>query len=161
MQIIINFFEYTLSGWLYVIYFILMMIFAFACLGVVGEKVSKKKQAELQARRERVAQEEYKKAQETLDKQAHSFAVDNTLDPTIKKEDKANVETSVTTSTENVVQEQPKVPDVIVLDAPSESNDNVVDNITPIVDNTNEESVKTDVPSVLVINEDGTSNASS
>lgn len=82
MRLIIDFFEYTISGWIYLIYFIVMMIFSFACLGVVGEKVSKKKYAELMAKRERAAQEEYRKAQELIERQAQSYGVNNVIDPT-------------------------------------------------------------------------------
>jgi len=131
VEVIIDFFEYTLSGWIYFIYFIIMMIFSFACLGVVGEKVSKKRHNELLAKREAAAMEEYKKAKELIEKQANSYGVDNTLDPAAKK---ALEQTSNKTS-----------------------NPNPVSNV---IDNTSEDAISGDVPSVLVINEDGTSNES-
>lgn len=165
MQIIIDFLEYTLDGWLYFIYFVVMIIFSLACLGVVGDKVFKKREEELKTRRELAAQEEYKKAQETIDKQAHSYSVDNTLDPTAKKEESIvqnQPSPVVGTPTPPIEtpqsEQQPAAPTVIVLDAPTENSGEVVDNITPIVDNANEEDNKEKVPNILVINEDGTSN---
>ena len=152
-----------------------MIIFSLACLGVVGDKVSKKKQAEMIAKREALAQEEYKKAQELIDKQAHSYGVDNTLDPTAKKEaeeSKAQAQQVVATpaqaaptaeapvqaATQEATTVETKDAAVVILDAPASESNAVVDNVTPIVDNTNEEAVKEEVPAVLVINDDGTSN---
>ena len=181
MQVIIDFFEYTLDGGLGLAYTIAMIIFSLACLGVVGEKVSKKKHEELIAKREALAKEESNKAKELVKKQAESYGVSNTLDPTaVKKVEEpvaAVVETPVVESSvsENVASVNNEValpevsPDVkpsdevVIFDAPVEQNANqVVDNITPIVDNLSEEAVKVDedIPSVLVINEDGTSNVS-
>ncbi len=165
MRMILDFFEYTLDGPLFWVYLIFMLICSLACLGVVGDKVSKKKQAELIAKREALAKEEYRKAQELIDKQAHSYGVDNTLDPTAKKaaEEKNNVGTQQAQTQQAQTQQTPEVevkePTVVVLDAPASESEAVVDNVTPIVDNTSEEAVKEEVPSVLVINDDGTSNA--
>lgn len=167
MRFILDFFEYTLDGFFGFLYSAVMIICSLACLGVVGDKVSKKKQEEMIAKREALAQEEYKKAQELIDKQARSYGVDNTLDPTAKKEAEANaaqVNQQVAASTQEV--QQPEVqqvenkePAVVVLDAPVAEGNAAVDNVTPIVDNTSEEAVKEEVPAVLVINDDGTSNA--
>ena len=66
---IIHFLEYTISGWLYFIWLILMLTFSLACLGVVGDKVSKKRLKELSERREKEAEEEYEKAHELVEKQ--------------------------------------------------------------------------------------------
>ena len=171
----IEFFQYTLSGLLGWIWFFVFIICSLACVGVVGEKESKKKQAELLARQEAAAKEEYKKAQELIEKQANSYSVDKTLDPTAKAQQAAaavDVAQPATPTVSEVVpevaqpvvevnQEQPKAPEVVVLDAPQQpvSNDAVVDNVTPIVDNTSEEAIKeNDVPAVLVINDYGTSN---
>lgn len=82
MRLIIDFFEYTISGWIYLIYFVVMMICSFACLGVVGDKISKKRHAELIAKREKAAQEEYRKAQELIERQAQSYGINNVIDPT-------------------------------------------------------------------------------
>ena len=71
MRLILDFFEYTISGWVYLIWFVLMIIFSLACLGVVGDKVSKQKKAELAEIRKKTAQDEYNKAQEIIDKQSH------------------------------------------------------------------------------------------
>lgn len=176
MQLIINFFEYTLSGGVYFIYFVIMIICSLACVGVVGEKVSKRKQAELIAKREALAKEESEKAKEMVKKQAESYGVSNVLDPTAKK---AQTDAPVASnsvqqgvpevavpvigeSSDAVVEEAPQQ-EVIVLDAPATTSDEAtVDNVTPIVDNASEDAVKAEdeVPSVLVINDDGTSNVS-
>ena len=190
----LEFFQYTLSGLLGWIWFFVFIICSLACVGVVGEKESKKKQAELLARQEAAAKEEYKKAQELIEKQANSYSVDRTLDPTAKANDAAaqTVAPAVPTApvqpqvqaqppsvpaaapvaspavaqvavqgVPEVVAEQPKTSEVVVLDAaPTQNAEAVVDNVTPIVDNTSEEAIKeNDVPAVLVINDDGTSNA--
>ena len=188
----IEFFQYTLSGLLGWIWFFVFIICSLACVGVVGEKESKKKQEELLARQEAAAKEEYKKAQELIEKQANSYSVDKTLDPTAKAQagapavpvaqpatpavsepvvaevsQPAVAEVAQPVVTEpvqpavEVTQEQQKAPEVVVLDAPQQpvNNDVVVDNVTPVVDNTSEDAIKeNDVPAVLVINDDGTSN---
>ena len=175
----LEFFQYTLSGLLGWIWFFVFIICSLACVGVVGEKESKKKQAELLARQEAAAKEEYKKAQELIEKQANSYGVDKTLDPTAKanaveSNPAAAVQPAVPTVASPAVPEvaqpaavatpeQPKAPEVVVLDAPQQpaNNENnvVVDNVTPIVDNTSEDAIKeNDVPAVLIINDDGTSN---
>ena len=109
-------------------------------------------------------------------KQAESYGVSNVLDPTAKK---AQTDAPVASnsvqqgvpevavpvigeSSDAVVEEAPQQ-EVIVLDAPAPTSDEVtVDNVTPIVDNASEDAVKAEdeVPSVLVINDDGTSNVS-
>lgn len=167
MRFILDFFEYTLDGFFGFLYSAVMIICSLACLGVVGDKVSKKKQEEMIAKREALAQEEYKKAQELIDKQARSYGVDNTLDPTAKKEveakeAQANQQVAAPSQEVQQTEVQPvenKEPSVVVLDAPVSEGNAVVDNVTPIVDNTSEEAVKEEVPAVLVINDDGTSNA--
>ncbi len=78
---IINFFEYTLSGWLYFLWLILMLIFSLACLGVVGEKVSKKRLQELAEKRKQEAEEEYEKAHELVERQIQKAGVDIVYDP--------------------------------------------------------------------------------
>lgn len=175
MQFIIEFLEYKLTGIGYGIYLVVMIIFSLACLGVVGDKVAKKKQAELLAKREALAKEESEKAKEMVKKQAESYGVSNTLDPTAKKAQQAQANPAPATDVTGVVQQgvpevappvveptQEPVPEVVVLEAPATPEGTVVDNVTPIVDNTSEDAVKTDeeVPSVLVINDDGTSNVS-
>lgn len=167
MQAIIDFFEYTLSGGIWFIYFILMIIFSLACLGVVGEKVSKRKQEELIAKREALAKAESEKAKDLIKKQAESYSVNNTLDPTAKKaQDAAKAAPVAPVAAAPVVEPaqevaQPAVPEVVVLDAPSTEVKGPVDNVTPIVDNASEEVPKQEeAPSMLVINEDGTSNVS-
>ncbi len=169
MQVIIDFFEYTLSGGIWFIYFILMIIFSLACLGVVGEKVSKRKQEELIAKREALAKAESEKAKDLIKKQAESYSVNNTLDPTAKKAQeaaKSAISTPVAQAAPVVgpVPEvtQPAVPEVVVFDAPATEVQGPVDNVTPIVDQPSEEVAKTEdeAPSMLVINEDGTSNVS-
>ena len=165
MQVIIDFFEYTLSGGIWFIYFILMIIFSLACLGVVGEKVSKRKQEELIAKREALAKAESEKAKDLIKKQAESYSVNNTLDPTAKKaQEAAKAATPSPVSQAAPVPEvtQPAVPEVVVFDAPATEVQGVVDNVTPIVDNASSDTVKPaeEVPSMLVINEDGTSNVS-
>jgi hypothetical protein len=169
MQVIIDFFEYTLSGGIWFIYFILMIIFSLACLGVVGEKVSKRKQEELIAKREALAKAESEKAKDLIKKQAESYAVNNTLDPTAKKAQEA-AKPAVPTPVAPVAPvvepvpevTQPAVPEVVVFDAPATSVQGPVDNVTPIVDQPSEEVAKTEgeAPSMLVINDDGTSNVS-
>ena len=183
----LEFFQYTLSGFLGWIWFFVFIICSLACVGVVGEKESKKKQAELLARQEAAAREEYKKAQELIEKQANSYSVDKTLDPTAKANNTAAPAVAPAAPTvpvqpqvqaqpavqevpvaaipvdqgvPEVVAEQPKAPEVVVLDAaPTQTTEAVVDNVTPIVDNTSEDAIKeNDVPAVLVINDDGTSN---
>lgn len=203
---ILEFFEYTFSGWLYFVYLIFMLICSFACLGVVGDRVSKKQQADLIAKREKAAQEEYKKAQSTIEKQANSYSVDTTLDPTLKKDNSENiilqseqsngssnsgVELVVDSTSQNsdmvVSSTENKVNNELVIDSPASSVENnpsnelvidipvpavennssvelVIDNPTPVVDNavvdnTLEESVKTDVPSVLVIDDNSTNSS--
>ena len=171
MQVIIDFFEYTLSGGLWFIYFILMITFSLACLGVVGEKVSKRKQEELIAKREALAKAESEKAKDLIKKQAESYGVNNVLDPTAKKAQEAAkvapaapvAPVSVPAPVVEPVQEvaQPAVGEVVVLDAPVTEVQGPVDNVTPIVDNASEEVAKVEeAPSMLVINEDGTSNVS-
>ena len=169
MQVIIDFFEYTLSGGIWFIYFILMIIFSLACLGVVGEKVSKRKQEELIAKREALAKAESEKAKDLIKKQAESYSVNNTLDPTAKKaQEAAKAATpSPVSQAAPVVEPVPEVtqlavPEVIVFDAPATEVQGVVDNVTPIVDNASSDTVKPaeEAPSMLVINEDGTSNVS-
>ena len=178
MQLIINFFEYTLSGGLYFIYFVIMIICSLACVGVVGEKVSKRKQAELIAKREALAKEESEKAKEMVKKQAESYGVNNVLDPTAKKAQASAQaapapvqqgvpEVAVPVIGENsevaVEESTPAQQEVIVFDAPATSEEGkTVDNVTPIVDNTSEDAVKAsdEVPSMLVINDDGSSNVS-
>lgn len=169
MQVIIDFFEYTLSGGIWFIYFILMIIFSLACLGVVGEKVSKRKQEELIAKREALAKAESEKAKDLIKKQAESYSVNNTLDPTAKKAQEA-AKPAVPTPVAPVAPvvepvpevTQPAVPEVVVFDAPATLVQGPVDNVTPIVDQPSEEVAKTEgeVPSMLVINDDGTSNVS-
>lgn len=156
---IVEFLEYNVTGIWHFLWVAFMVICGLACVGVVGEKESKKKQAKLLARREEAAKEEYKKAQELIDKQAHSYSVDRTLDPTAKAEEAAVEQAPVVD--EVALVEQAPVSEVVVLDAaPTENNATVVDNVTPIVDNTSEEAIKeNDVPAVLVINDDGTSNS--
>lgn len=169
MQMILEFFQYTLSGIWFWIWFFIMITCSLACVGVVGEKESKKKQADMLAKREAAAKEEYKKAQELIEKQANSYSVDRTLDPTAKAQ--AETQAAVQQPVPEVVQESvvvqepvvevqaPPAAEVVVLDAAPSSDGGVVDNVTPIVDNTSEAAVKeNDVPAVLVINEDGTSN---
>ena len=139
-----------------------MIIFSFACLGVVGEKVSKKKHAEMIAKREALAKAESEKAKGLIKKQAESYGVNNTLDPTAKKaqeEAKAAVAVPVVEPVKEVV--EPAVPEVVVFDAPATEVQGPVDNVTPIVDNASEEVVKVEeAPTMLVVNEDGTSNVS-
>ncbi len=180
MELIVNFFEYTLSGWVYIIWFVLMIIFSLACLGVVGDKVSKKRLAELKVLREKAAEDEYKKAQETIEKQTQNAGVGTVLDPTAPVVSEVSEPTVPEVKEPVVEEEKKKEENVIVLDEPKTEQtetpvdntapivDNVtpstdsavpvVDNTSPIVDNTNADSIKTDVPAVLVINEDGTSN---
>ena len=169
MQVIIDFFEYTLSGGRWFIYFILMIIFSLACLGVVGEKVSKRKHEELIAKREALAKAESEKAKDLIKKQAESYSVNNTLDPTAKKaQEAAKAATpSLVSQVAPVVEPvpevtQPAVAEVVVFDAPATEVQGVVDNVTPIVDNASSDTVKPaeEAPSMLVINEDGTSNVS-
>ena len=148
---------------------ILMIIFSLACLGVVGEKVSKRKQEELIAKREALAKAESEKAKDLIKKQAESYAVNNTLDPTAKKVQEA-AKPAVPTPVAPVAPvvepvpevTQPAVPEVVVFDAPATLVQGPVDNVTPIVDQPSEEVAKTEgeAPSMLVINDDGTSNVS-
>lgn len=180
VELIVNFFEYTLSGWVYIIWFVLMIIFSLACLGVVGDKVSKKRLAELKVLREKAAEDEYKKAQETIEKQTQNAGVGTVLDPTAPVVSEVSEPTVPEVKEPVVEEEKKKEENVIVLDEPKTEQtetpvdntapivDNVtpstdsavpvVDNSSPVVDNTNADSIKTDVPAVLVINEDGTSN---
>lgn len=169
MQVVVDFFEYTLSGGIWFIYFILMIIFSLACLGVVGEKVSKRKHEELVAKREALAKAESEKAKDLIKKQAESYSVNNTLDPTAKKaQESAKVATPIPVSQATTVVEpvpevtQLSVPEVVVFDAPSTEVQGVVDNVTPIVDNASSDTVKPaeEAQPMLVINEDGTSNVS-
>ncbi len=161
MQVIIDFFEYTLSGGIWFIYFILMIIFSLACLGVVGEKVSKRKQEELIAKREALAKAESEKAKDLIKKQAESYSVNNTLDPTAKKAQEAAKAAAPAAAPVVEPVQEPAVPEVVVFDAPATEVQGPVDNVTPIVDQPSEEVAKTEeAPSMLVINEDGTSNVS-
>lgn len=181
MQAIINFFEYTLSGWAYLIYFILMLIFSLACLGVVGEKVSKRKQNELLEKKHAIAQKELEKAKDYVKKQNDIYSKNNfndslannfVMDTNIYNNDINNVNNNnkfinsefVNNNINDVIIDdkefEPGVPEVIILDAPSDSS-GVVDNITPIVEEniSEEENVENNpIPSVLIINEDGSSN---
>ena len=132
MQLIINFFEYTLSGGLYFIYFVVMIICSLACVGVVGEKVSKRKQAELIAKREALAKEESEKAKEMVKKQAESYGVSNVLDPTAKK-----AQTDAPVASNSVQQGVPEVAvpvigessDAVVEEAPQEEHGNVEEKV--------------------------------
>jgi len=153
MEIIINFFEYYIHGFWYFLYFIILVILGFSLIGVVGEKATKKKMAEAQARKEEKIKEEYKKVHELIEKQAHTYSVDMTLDPEAAK---AINEVPLTDDEKAKEKKQ----EIIDFDVPSTTDSNaVLDNLTPIVDNTSEDAVKTEeVPAVLVINEDGSSN---
>lgn len=215
---IIHFLEYTISGWLYFIWLILMLTFSLACLGVVGDKVSKKRLKELSERREKEAEEEYEKAHELVEKQIQKSGVDIVYDPTaagakevddnyqihlttvsddpntVQSENanatpasvNVNAETNNENATLNVQDNRNKatpVQEVVDLDKVAASSTTVtvdsnsasngidvnastpsapVDNVTPIdnaapipeVDSTQKEQV----PAVLVINDDGTSN---
>ena len=154
MEFIINFFEYYVYGFWYILYLIFFVILGFSLIGVVGEKATKKKIAEEEAKREERIKEEYKKAHELIEKQANTYSVDMTLDP-----EAAKAANEVPLAADEKPKE--KKQEVIDFDAPSTSDPNAaVDNLTPIVDNTSEEAVKTeDVPAVLVIDDDGSSNA--
>lgn len=184
---IIEFFEYTLDGWLYFIYFVFMIFCAFSCLGVVGDRVSKKKQAELIAKKEQAAQEEYKKAHETIEKQANATGIDMTLDPSLKKTNNETVEAgsgvelvldNPTSTTEDVnansgvelVIDAPVTNSAsdsnvgeLVIDTPTpavEAQEVVTDNSIPVVNtNVEEDNTKEAVSNVLVI-DDGTSGSS-
>lgn len=108
---IINFFEYTLSGWLYFIWLILMLIFSLACLGVVGDKVSKKRLKELAEKRKQEAEEEYEKAHELVEKQIQKAGVDIVYDPTVagakEAEDSYQVRIMDISNATNIEHEQP------------------------------------------------------
>ena len=91
------------------------------------------------------------------------------MDPTAKKAQEAArvaIPTSVSQAIP-VVESVPEVvqsavPEVVVLDAPATEVQGVVDNVTPVVDNASDDSIRAaeETPSMLVINEDGTSNVS-
>lgn len=175
---IFEFIEYTLSGWLFVVYFIFMLICSLACLGVVGDRVSKKQQADLIEKREKEAQEEYKKAQSTIEKQANSYSVDTTLDPSLKKENTDNLTLQVdsnpsvdNSSLELVVDSNPQNSDVVatstennnginelIIDAPvvstenNTSNELVIDIPVPAVDNNSSVELVIDSPTAVVDN---------
>ena len=153
MTVIINFFEYYVYGFWYFLYLVFFFILGFSLIGVVGEKATKKKLAEEEAKREERIKEEYKKAHELIEKQARTYSVDMTLDP-----DAAKAANEVPLAADEKPKE--KKQEIIDFDAPSTTDPNaVVDNLTPIVDNTSEDAVKTeDVPAILVIDDDGTSN---
>ncbi len=171
MSFIINFFEYTLHGWVYAIWFILMIIFSLACLGIVGEKVSKKRLAELAALREKEAEEEYKKAQDLIERQAQNMGLDYSIDPTLNQvnqpnqkliEQTAALQKNASTANANVdttpkVMPVPPQP-VATPTIPEMPAQGPVPSPTPVIDNTSEDAIKTEVPAVLVINDDGTSN---
>ena len=109
---IINFFEYTLSGWLYFIWLILMLIFSLACLGVVGEKVSKKRLQELAEKRKQEAEEEYEKAHELVERQIQKAGVDIVYDPTAEgakeAEDSYQVRIMDISNATNIEHDEPK-----------------------------------------------------
>jgi len=134
MQAIIDFFKYTIDGWVYGIYFVVMLIFSFACLGIVGEKISKRTHAELMAKREALARKESEKAKDIIKKQSEYQGVNNILDPTANK-----VQQSI----------------------PNQGNGQVVVNSSSVNANGNNSPEVEKVPAVLVVNEDGSSNTSS
>ena len=176
MQAIIDFFEYTLDGGAYLIYVLLMFIFSFACLGVVGEKVSKRKHAEMLAKREELARKESEKARELVKKQADSYSINNVLDPTanenagkvvVQNNNTALIDRSSSMVDKNVIsadgQADSVIPEVIELDKQSQIVDGVVvDDVTPVVDNASDGIVKKEevVPTMLVVNSEGTTKAS-
>ena len=163
MELIINFFEYTLSGWVYIVWLVLMIIFSLACLGVVGDKVARKKSEELKELRKKAAEEEYKRAQEVLEQQAQNTGVDNVLDPTYQSGVSEIAESALPPDTEtksSVVEEkvQEAVPEIVILDEPVKESTEPVDNTTPIADNVSEEKTEANTtPAVLVI-DDSTEN---
>ncbi len=172
----LRFFEYTLSGWLYFVWLVLMLIFSLACLGVIGEKVSKKKEKERLEKRRLAAEEEYKKAQELVERQAQMQGIEE-YNP-MADLPVTSIPGVVKSSVEEVSQPAEAKPEqeVVVLE-PAPTNDAEPangesapvnnSNVTPQpagqnapapVDNTSEDSIKKDdVPAVLVINSDGTS----
>lgn len=171
MSFIIDFFEYTLHGWIYAIWFILMIIFSLACLGVVGEKVSKKRLAELAALREKEAEEEYKKAQDLIERQAQNMGLDYSIDPTLNQVNQPNQKlinqtdtiqnnvSAANTSVDATPKVMPAQPQPVATPTvPEVSAQSSAPSPTPVIDNTSEDAIKTDVPAVLVINDDGTSN---
>ena len=169
MDIVINFLEYGVRGIWFFLWFLVFMILAFACLGVIGNKQAMKKQAEALEKRKKIAEEEQAKAKAQMEKNAQFGGIDTTLDPTLQKKEepkKEEVESSTTTTVDNATpvvetkeekqEEQPAAPVVLELDKPASEDNAPADNTTPIVPK-NEEEKKEEVPSVLVINEDGSS----
>ena len=130
MDIVINFLEYGVRGIWYLLWFLTFAILAFACLGVIGNKQAKIKQAEALEKRKKLAEEEQAKAKAQMEKNAQFGGIDTTLDPTLQKKEEPKKEEVQTTA---------------------------VDNTTPIVEQPQEEEKKEEAPSVLVINEDGSS----
>ena len=210
---IINFFEYTLSGWLYFIWLILMLIFSLACLGVVGDKVSKKRLKDLAEKRKKEAEEEYAKAHELVERQIQKAGVDIVYDPTAagakevddnyqihlapvsddqtppQGESTDTPQTTMNADANNgnttpnnqdgqseTAQVQEPIPEVVDLDkvasstteatVSADNNVNSTDvnaNTTAPVDNAtpppeDDSTQKEQIPAVLVINDDGTSN---
>ncbi|MBR4262058.1 MAG: hypothetical protein IKQ35_01675 [Bacilli bacterium] len=171
MGIVINFLEYGVRGIWFFLWFLIFMILAFACLGVIGNKQAKKKQADLLEKRKKLAEEEQAKAKAQMEKNAQFGGIDTTLDPTLQKNEETKKEVAPVPAaatpapvdnTKPIVEEnkeevKEEVPAVLDLDAVStDATDKPVDNTAPIVEE-NKEEVKEEVPAVLVINEDGTS----
>ena len=174
MGVVINFLEYGVRGIWNFLWFITFVILAFACMGIVGNKKAKKKQAELLEKRKQLAIEEQAKAKAQMEKNSQFGGIDNTLDPTLKKQQEEKNEeekkeeqvqpveeaTPAVDNTKPMTEEEAKqeeVPAVLDLDAVSNEpapTTEVVDNTKPI---TEEKAKQEEVPSVLVINEDGTS----
>ena len=160
--LIIEFLEYKLSGPIYVIYLVFMLIFSLACLGVVGERKTKAKQAKMLARREAKAKEESEKAKELVKKQAESYGVNNVLDPTLKQQlaTESNSVLKEGSNFRDTVNSTPEVP--VVVGGVANNEAPVVDNVTPIVENSGDAANKKEeeIPAVLIINDDGSSNVS-
>lgn len=160
--LIIEFLEYELSGLVYVVYLLVMLIFSLACLGVVGERKTKAKQAKMLARREAKAREESERAKELVKKQAESYGVNNILDPTLKQQPAMGTGSVLKddSSIVGVVNQTSEV--AAVVSSVDNTEIPVVDNVTPIVENSVEGANKKEeeIPAVLIINDDGSSNVS-
>ena len=130
MEYVINFFEYGVRGIWYVLWVVVLVIVGFAFLGIIGNKQTLKRNAELEKKREEQAKNEANKTHEQMEKNAQFGGIDTTLDEEAKEaEENAQKDASATNQAvatpvvEPVVEPKPteseqkeEVPQVLNLD---------------------------------------------
>ena len=157
MEYVINFFEYGVRGIWYVLWVIVLVIVGFAFLGIIGNKQTLKRNAELEKKRQEQAKNEANKTHEQMEKNAQFGGIDTTLDEEAKKAEEAAQEAASATNqtvATPVVETKPteseqkeEVPQVLNLD---EAGTNEVKEEKPVeVPTVAETEKKEEVPEVL------------